>query len=310
MNEASTKDEIFRTLNQLHAAQEAHDVDEMVEAYATDGFVNVKNLRAYFEGLIERDVFRRRTVDLSGSETFVYRDDALVKPVTYHTLNGPRYFSYHLSKKPDGRWRIVDNNRSLPRHEQAWTPDLVANAGKVVGFRGMVWIRRIDAPVEDVWAAVSTKEGLDRWFLTRSVELDLRPGGLFRHHWTNTVRDFRTNEFIDFAGVPDDSQRRDNLMRFELTPDGEGTVFSFFDSYNGASNPLSLPWNASGWHAMVAGLETALTGRDIQHDFGLGGEFYWSYLRHFHKLADMTTRLKASDNTAAEWRRAYLTESI
>ena len=32
----NTKDAIHRTLHQLHAAQEAHDIDAMLEAYATE----------------------------------------------------------------------------------------------------------------------------------------------------------------------------------------------------------------------------------------------------------------------------------
>ena len=226
----------------------------------------------------------------------------------YNTLKGPRLFSFHLSKEADGKWRIIDNNRSQLPDEQFYTEEFMANAGKVVGFRGMLWIRRLNVPVKDVWAAISTKEGLDTWWLTRSVEIDLRPGGLFRHHWTNTIGDFKTNEFIDFVGAPVDAASRNHLMRFELKPDGEGTIFSFLDMFNGARHPLSLPWTASGWHGTVDALERALTGRAINGDFGLGGEFYWRYLRDFHKFADKASKLDAPDTTAAEWREAYLTQ--
>ena len=311
MAQASLRDEILAPLHRLHAAQEAHDVDEMLNAYATDGFVNVQDMRRFFESLIEQDAFRTRTVDWSECESFVHGDYALIKPVKYDTPNGTRYFSYHLSKKDDGKWLIIDNSRSQSRQAQSFTQELVADAGRTVGFRGMLWTRRLDAPVDKVWELVSTKEGLDKWFLTRSVEIDLRPGGLFKHHWTNTVRDFKTNEFIDFAGVPDDEAEPNNLMRFQLLPDGDGTVFSFLDSFNGADKPLSLPWTMSGWHGGINSLETAITGKEIKHDFGLGGEFYWRYLRNFHKLADMTSKLNAPDGaTADEWRKAYLTESL
>ena len=310
MTEAHTRGEILDTLERLHAAQESHDVDEMMKAYAAQGFVRLPDLRAYFEGLVERDAFRTRTVDMTECETFVYRDSALVRPVIYHTRKGPRFFSFHLSRRDDGKWRIIDNNRSQSRHEQSYTAEFMANAGKVVGFRGMLWMRRLDVPVKDVWTAISTKEGLDKWWLTRSVEIDLRPGGLFRHHWTNTIRDFKPDEFIDFIGVaPGNESVPNNLMRFELRPDGEGTVFSFLDAFNGARNPLSLPWTASGWHGTIDALESALTGRSVNSDFGLGGEFYWRYLRDFHKFADMASKLEALDTTPDEWREAYLTES-
>jgi|TARA_B100000315_G_scaffold189448_1_gene179282 uncharacterized protein YndB with AHSA1/START domain len=301
--------EILDTLERLHAAQKSHDVDEMLKAYAGQGFVSAGDMRTYFEGMIKQDAFAERTVDMTQCETFVHGDSALVKPVIYHTRKGPRCFSFHLNREDDGQWRIIDNNRSQSRDEQFYSAEFMANAGKVVGFSGMLWVRRLDVPVEDVWAAISTEEGLDKWWLTRSVEIDLRPGGLFRHHWTNTIREFKTNEYIDFMGVPEDKSLTDYLMRFELKPDGEGTVFSFLDTFNGAKSPLSLPWTASGWHGTVDALETALTGRSFNNDFGLGGEFYWRYLRDFHKFADMASRLKAPDTTADEWREAYLSAS-
>jgi uncharacterized protein YndB with AHSA1/START domain len=270
------KDEIHQTLHQLHAAQRAHDLDAMLEVYAFRGYLDKSALRENFKALMAQDAFRDRDVDFSACETFVYRDSALVKPVVYHTRKGRRSFSFHLANQEGGRWRIIDNRRAQLPGEPVYSPLLVANAGKVVGNRGMLWIRRLDVPLEDVWHAVSTKEGLDRWWLTRDVEIDLRPGGLFKHHWTNTVRDFRTNEFIDFVGVPDDADQRDNLMRFELQADGSGTVFAFFDAFQAHPLPLSLPWTASGWHCTIDALETALTGRTIENDFGLGGDFYWS----------------------------------
>ena len=260
MSDARAIDEILDALKQLHAAQEAHDLDAMLSMYSTQGFVSPEDMRRYFEELIKQDAFRTRTVDLTKCETFVYRDNALIKPVIYHTRKGPRFFSFHLSKEGDGKWRIIDNRRSKSPGEEIYTEEFVANAGKVVGVRGMLWIRRLDVPVEDVWKAISTKAGLDTWWLTRSVEIDLRPGGLFRHHWTNTIRDFKTNEFIDFVGVPGHESEPESLMRFELKADGEGTVFSFLDAFNGAQRPLSLPWTASGWHGTVDAIETALTG--------------------------------------------------
>lgn len=187
----------------------------------------------------------------------------------------------------------------------------MANAAKLVGFRSMLWIRRLDVPVEDVWTAISTKEGLDQWFLTGSVEIDLRPGGIFNHHWTNTIENFETNKFIDFAMTTADEPTRSFLqMRFELRPDGSGTVFSFLDTFNGARHPLSLPWTASGWHGMIDGLEHVLTGRDVSSDFGLGGEFYWRYLRDYHRFTDIVNKLDSPDNTDDEWRRAYLIKGL
>ena len=109
MVEASTKQQILDALNELHAAQQAHDVDAMLSVYA-EGFVSIPDMRTYFEALIERDALRSRTVDMSACETFVYGNTALVRPVTYYTPKGPRYFSFHLDRGDDGRWRISPSN--------------------------------------------------------------------------------------------------------------------------------------------------------------------------------------------------------
>jgi len=304
-----TRDAIIAALDRLHRAQQAGDIDAVVEQYATDGFVDIEALRSTTRDEIEQGAYRNRDVDQSDSEVFVAGDHALVKPVGYETPNETRYSSYHLSKQGDGQWRIIAQHRSQPRAASSWTPDLLANAATIVGPRGMLWHRRLDASVDEVWDAISTKDGLDRWFLTRSVEIDLRPGGLFQHHWTNTIRDFKRNEFIDFHGVPGDPAGPSNRMRFALTPDGGGTVFALFDTFYDATNPLTLPWTAAGWHCTVDALEASLTGGRPITDLGLGGEFYWSYLREFHQLADIEGGLRSPD-TPNDWRSAFLTESL
>ena len=134
----------------------------------------------------------------------------------------------------------------------------------------MLWTRRWDVPLHSVWEAVSTKDGLDRWWLTRDATLDLRPGGRFEHHWTNTVRDVEPLRSITFEGVPGDAASPENVMRFGLLPDGEGTVFTFFDAFQGHPHPLSLPWTCAGWHGTIDALETCLTGIEVSVDFGLG----------------------------------------
>ena len=209
-----------------------------------------------------------------------------------------------------GEWRIIDNRRSPLPGQSAYVPSMVANAGRVVGSRGMVWIRRLDAPIDEVWRTVSTKAGLDRWWLTRSVEIDLRPGGLFKHHWTDTIRDFEENSFIEFVSEPTGGTGRPNLSRIDLSCDGEGTVFSLVDGFQSHPFPLSMPWTASGWHCTVDALESTLTGRTIETDFGLGGEFYWRYLRSHHALVRRLCEISGSPLDDEDWRGAYLTQNL
>lgn len=42
---------------------------------------------------------------------------------------------------------------------------------------------RVAAPIEEVWAAVSTPEGLATWLGSTSVELDARPRGTVHVRW-------------------------------------------------------------------------------------------------------------------------------
>jgi uncharacterized protein YndB with AHSA1/START domain len=300
-----SKEAVHQVLSQLHKAQEAHDLDAMVAVYADQGFVDKQAMRGYFKGLIEQDVLKNRHVDLSHSETFIFRDKALVRPVVYETSGGKRSFSFQFARQENDLWRIIDNRRSYLPGDSVYSEELARHAAKVAGPRGMLWSRKLNVPVERAWEAISTRDGLNQWWLTRDVELDLRPGGLFKHHWINRVADFKPCEYIVFVEDPGKSGLK-FYMRFDLEPDGEGTIFHFYDAFLGVDNPLTLPWTSSGWHGTVDALETALTGRKISNDFGLGGEFYWKYLRNYHRYSILATDLAPGPLTAEEWREAYL----
>ncbi len=127
----------------------------------------------------------------------------------------------------------------------------------------MVWTRKLDVPVERVWEAVSTKEGLSKWWMAGSPnDIDLRPGGVFQHHWRSTVTDLKECEYIDFESEPGFGH-----MRFELKADGDGTVFSFLDimkEENSRPDPGSYAGPAGGWHSMIDALEMHLTGKKFE----------------------------------------------
>jgi uncharacterized protein YndB with AHSA1/START domain len=169
----------------------------------------------------------------------------------------------------------------------------------------MVWTRKLDVPVAQVWKAVSTKQGLDNWWMC-PVEIDLRPGGLFAHWWQNTITDLQEHEYIHFGGVPG------SVMRFELRADGQGTVFSFLDTWAADAVPEQTvlpeeadeidryqpggpgtPWAgvAGGWHGSLDELETYLTGRVLNHSYEHLCRFYAGYLAdHFRWRALMSAK--------------------
>ena len=83
----------------------------------------------------------------------------------YRTSGKTRSFSYHFKRSEQG-WRIIDNNRSFVPGQAICTERMRATAGRVVEHRGVLWTRRWNVPVASVWDAVSTKTGLDRWWMT------------------------------------------------------------------------------------------------------------------------------------------------
>jgi uncharacterized protein YndB with AHSA1/START domain len=89
----------------------------------------------------------------------------------------------------------------------------------------------IARPPATVWAALTTAEGLDRWFGNQAT-IDLRPGGSAQMTWgsgqTADMRVERVEEPTVFGftwhiyGLPDDDPRR-TYVEFTLEPTGAGT---------------------------------------------------------------------------------------
>ena len=183
--------------------------------------------------------------------------------------------------------------------------NLIADAGHLVHRHAMVWIRRLDAPIEVVWQTVSTKEGLEKWWLVPPKEFELRPGGAFKHHWDNTISDFSKHEYIDFVENTG-AYALTGGMRFELKADGQSTMFMFLDTWaeshkipdSGDENLVEqpggpgTPWPgvAAGWHAMVDKLASVINNRDYSHTYEDLCAFYLGYLRDLYRWNAMVQR--------------------
>jgi uncharacterized protein YndB with AHSA1/START domain len=86
-------------------------------------------------------------------------------------------------------------------------------------------------PPAEVWAALTTAEGLAAWF-GHEATIDLRPGGTARMSWsdgsTKNMRVERVEEPTVFGftwqmdGLPDNDARR-TYVEFTLEPVGSGT---------------------------------------------------------------------------------------
>jgi hypothetical protein len=139
------------------------------------------------------------------------------------------------------------------------------NAGKLVDG-AMVWTRRLDVPVERVWQAISTHDGLSQWWMPGSPnEIDLRLGGEFRHHWKSTIVGLAEHEYIDLESEPGFGRQR-----FEVAAEGDGAIFTFREPIE---DPARVDTEfyagpAAGYHCMIDGLEMHLT----DEQFELGAE--------------------------------------
>ena len=129
----------------------------------------------------------------------------------------------------------------------------------------MVFPDRIERTIElahppgQVWAALTTAEGLSAWF-GQEVRIDLRPGGSARMKWDNghtaDMRVERVEEPTVFGfswhiyGLAEDDPRR-TYVEFTLEPAGDGTrltmVESGFAQLPADAYRIAYDGNAGGW---------------------------------------------------------------
>lgn len=142
--------------------------------------------------------------------------------------------------------------------------------------------RRLEHPVERVWAALTQPDELRGW-LAAAEELDLREGGAISLRWLNVPDD--TREWEDKGvEIPEDHDMnvlvrgtvtrlepphlveyetdQMGVMRWELRGDGAGCALTF-------TNVIELPdghppkQTLAGWHIHLDHLDEALAGQEI-----------------------------------------------
>jgi uncharacterized protein YndB with AHSA1/START domain len=122
--------------------------------------------------------------------------------------------------------------------------------------------RRLKHPVERVWSALTDPDQLSAWW--GDADLELVEGGRFVMRWRNT--DDEGNRAVMTATItrlepPTLLETSGDLhgdLRWELRPDGEGTLLTF-------TSTLELPEEfrtqvLAGWHWHLDALAAALEG--------------------------------------------------
>jgi uncharacterized protein YndB with AHSA1/START domain len=122
--------------------------------------------------------------------------------------------------------------------------------------------RRLDHPVERVWAALTRPDELIAWWGDADVELS--EGGHFNVRWLNTDDEGNGAEMHatitklvheQLLVLDGDMHGR---LRWELTPDGDGTLLSFRSTVE--LEPEFLTKVPAGWHFHMDALAEHLEG--------------------------------------------------
>lgn len=159
--------------------------------------------------------------------------------------------------------------------------------------------RHFRHPVERVWRAITTPEGLAQWWGDVEVELELVEGGRYR------VRTVGPPDLVDAiireGGAEHlDAEYRvtrvdpprlfehtfgadDSIARWELEPDGDGCRLVLTHTEPATIDPtVDGPRDLAGWHALLEQLELALAGTP-----GVWDKQRWETLRD-HYLAKVS----------------------
>lgn len=128
--------------------------------------------------------------------------------------------------------------------------------------------RRFAHKPERVWRALTRPEELSQWYPFRVEELDLRLGGRIRFDdgqggtleaVITELEPPRVLAFTQDAGKVLEREG-DNLLRFELRPDGDGCLLTFTHHFHDRPRAGA---NAAGWDACLDALGAVVDGRPV-----------------------------------------------
>ena len=128
--------------------------------------------------------------------------------------------------------------------------------------RALSYERRLDAPPERVWRALTDRLELGRWLT--DVTIEPRVGGGVLIDWgeagsnEGTVLAWEPPRALEFSWIWPGVH--DSVLRFDLRPDGDGTHLRL---EHRALSPSVAGDHGSGWHAYLDALADAVEGREV-----------------------------------------------
>jgi uncharacterized protein YndB with AHSA1/START domain len=130
--------------------------------------------------------------------------------------------------------------------------------------------RHLHHPIDAVWAAITDGDQVAQWWGTHE-EADLRAGGRLVIKWANeggptmtaAITAWDPPHVLELVG---DIHGR---LRWELSPDGEGTLLRFTNVVAEAPDGefegrrIGFPENLAGWHWHLAALADVLADKPV-----------------------------------------------
>jgi uncharacterized protein YndB with AHSA1/START domain len=136
---------------------------------------------------------------------------------------------------------------------------------EVDGLHEIRYERRLNHPIEKVWAAITQPAGLIGWLAEAEVELAL--GGRVQLRWLNTkepgdsIVARGTVTAFDPPHLVEYDTDIHGRLRWELKAQGEGCLLIFTCTI--ALSPEQLLSHTAGWHIHLDHLAEALNGQPV-----------------------------------------------
>ncbi len=135
---------------------------------------------------------------------------------------------------------------------------------------------RIDAPIEEVWRAVTTPVLIKRWFFGVDTEADWKVGGKLVHRGEYQGKPYvDRGEILEFApprrlvhshwsevSGKDDRPENHEIVSWDLAGDGAGTELTITEQNLPSDEAVAT--SAAAWKGALQGLKRMLEGSDRQ----------------------------------------------
>ncbi len=149
--------------------------------------------------------------------------------------------------------------------------------------REVLFERRLGAPRERVWRALTDPQELGGWLAP--ADIDLRVGGAVVFKFDDgvergTITELREPEVLAYTW---NEGKTDSLVRFELEPDGDGTRLTLRHIFEGDVEFASY---GGGWHHHLEQLVGQVAGSPIAWDTNRFRELKAEYERRAQQLRE------------------------